>query len=402
MLLEMKNTLKYNDYAVPFTCLLFERDCMSSEDELFLTGIISLVDSRVPGKCKVVVRQSNNLLINKYRYPGFNLTKPNSEDLIMHAKMQGKTYKPTKPGKGSQASKQWDSMKTVQIKKILVPTDFSETGMLALEHATYMASLFKAQLYLLHVVETFEYVYSVYEPEVMIRDTDEINESADKKVKKLAEKIGSENSIQVKPLVLSGRPSSGIVDAVKEHKIDLVIMGTHGASGFEEYFIGSNAHKVVNISPCPVITVQTRAKKVGFRNIVVPIDNSLHSRQKVNNVCALAAKYGSKVHILGLLNSDEEIDMKKINIKLDSVEAVIKKLGVPYVRKLKKGKNLAIEAMEYSDKVKADLIVIMTDHESNLTGMFLGGFSKQIINHSKVPVMSIKPNEHYETYQEIW
>ncbi len=182
----------------------------------------------------------------------------------------------------------------------------------------------------------------------------------------------------------------------------MIVMGTHGLNGIEEYFIGSNAHKVVNTANCPVITVQTNAKKMGFRNIVVPIDSSLHSRQKVNYVSLLASKYASKVHILGLLNSDDETEEKKINIKLDSVENVIKKLGVPYVRKLRKGINVATETMEYSDKVKADLIVVMADHESSLNGMIPGSLSKQIVNHSKVPVLSIKPDEHYETYQEIW
>jgi nucleotide-binding universal stress UspA family protein len=51
--------------------------------------------------------------------------------------------------------------------------------------------------------------------------------------------------------------------------------------------------------------------------------------------------------------------------------------------------------MNYAKKIKADLITIMTDHESNLTGMFLGGFAKQIINHSRIPVMSIRPIEGY-------
>jgi nucleotide-binding universal stress UspA family protein len=57
------------------------------------------------------------------------------------------------------------------------------------------------------------------------------------------------------------------------------------------------------------------------------------------------------------------------------------------------GTNIAVEAMNYSDKIGADLIVIMTDHESHLTGIFLGMFAKQIVNHSKIPVMSIKPVE---------
>jgi nucleotide-binding universal stress UspA family protein len=98
-----------------------------------------------------------------------------------------------------------------------------------------------------------------------------------------------------------------------------------------------------------------------------------------------------------LINTTEEMDEKKFNIKLDSVEKVIKSANIEYSLEIVKGKNIAVESMNYSKKIKADLIVIMTDHESNITGMFLGGFSKQIINHSTIPVMSIRPiEEHYE------
>jgi nucleotide-binding universal stress UspA family protein len=285
-------------------------------------------------------------------------------------------------------------MEAQKIDKILMPVDFSETGLLALEHATFMARLFNAELYLLYVVEIIEFPFNLNSPVLITaHDYDQIEEAAVEKLNNLAQKITSETSLRVTKLVTRGRVITGISEMAKEHKIDIIVMGTHGAKGFDEYFIGSNAHKAVTIAPCPVITIQQHAKKVGFKRIVMPIDNSLHSRQKVNTVVEIAGKYGAEVHILGLLNSNEVIDENKFNIKLDSVEKVIKENNLTYVRKLVKGENLAIAAMDYSKEINGDLIVIMTDHESNLTGMFLGAFSKQIINHSKIPVMSIKPLE---------
>lgn len=280
---------------------------------------------------------------------------------------------------------------TTDIKRILVPTDFSETGMLALDHAVFMARLLKAHLYLLHVIEALEYTYSIYEPEVAVSDTEGVHDIIQEKLERLADHISKTNGINVSTVVGSGRPASGIADAVADNNIDMIIMGTHGAKGFEEYFIGSNAHKVVTMAPCPVITVQQHATKMGFSNIVMPIDNSLYSRQKVDYVIKLARLYDSKVHILGLLNSDEEIDEKKFNIKLDSVENVLKKTDLRYMRKVVKGKNVAEEAIRYSEKEKADLLVIMTDHESTLKGAFLGSLAKQIVNHSRIPVLSIRP-----------
>jgi nucleotide-binding universal stress UspA family protein len=282
-------------------------------------------------------------------------------------------------------------MKTPEIKRILIPTDFSETGLLAMEHAVFMARLLKAHLFLLYVVEAFEYSYSIYEPEVLIQDNEEVHDIAKEKIERLAVGISKENGINVTALVGSGRPASGIADAVKESHIDLVIMGTHGAKGFEEYFIGSNAHKVVNMGICPVITIQQSAKKKGFTNIVMPIDDSLYSRQKTSHVIRIASIFDAKVHILGLWEGEQEIEEKKFNIKLDSVENALKKADIRYDRKTIKSSHIADEAMKYSEEVGADLIVIMTDHESALKGNFLSGQAKQIVNHSRIPVMSIKP-----------
>jgi nucleotide-binding universal stress UspA family protein len=125
----------------------------------------------------------------------------------------------------------------------------------------------------------------------------------------------------------------------------------------------------------------------------MPIDHALHSRQKVNNVVEIATKYNSKVHILGLVEGDEASDERKLEIKLESAEHVMKNANIQYIKSMVKGHNLAVEAMKYSEQVGADLIVIMTDHESHLTGMFLGTVAKQIVNHSKIPVLSIRPIE---------
>lgn len=283
-------------------------------------------------------------------------------------------------------------MKAFQIKKILIPTDFSKTGLLAIEHAAFMARLYKADLYLLHTVEIRE-TYSIYNPYSSITDLKEIEIIALKHLQELAEKLKKEFGLKAKILCSSGRMFAEVITAVKENDIDLVVMGTHGASGLSELFIGSNAHKTVTVCPCPVITVQTNAKRVGFTNIVLPIDNSFPSRQKVYPAITLAKKYAAKIHILGLLDKSRDTDPQKFQIKLDSVEKEIKKAGLAYECKIVKGDNLAIATMKYSKKIKADLVVVLTDHESNLSGMFLGAFAKQIVNHSRIPVMSIKPLE---------
>lgn len=281
---------------------------------------------------------------------------------------------------------------TSMIKNILIPTDFSETATLAKAHGARMAQLFNAKIFLLHSVETTLYTAGVGEP-VLMPDMENIYKEATDQLKKAAEDIKTEYSVEVSTVIASGRPTAAIANAVKENAIDIIIMGTHGANGFEELFMGSNAHKVVTIATCPVITIRLTTKTIGFANIILPMGSYLHSRQKVNNAIELAKVYGSTIHVLGLLETNDREDDNKFSIKIESVEHALKYANINYTKKVLRANNPAVEAMKFSEEINADLILIMTEHESDLTGMFLGASAKQIVNHSKIPVMSIRPEE---------
>jgi nucleotide-binding universal stress UspA family protein len=280
----------------------------------------------------------------------------------------------------------------LNLKKILVPIDFSETGMLALEHASFMARLAKADLLLLHVLPVQEYHFEIPEPVMRIENHDEVNQIVEQKLAETIQRVHDNYGCNAKSLSARGKVAQEIMEVAKDEKVDLIVMGTHGASGFEEFFLGSNAHKVVTVAPCPVITVQTHSKKLGFSNIVLPIDRTLHSREKVETAISLANLFAAKIHIVGLLEELDSHEEDKLNIVLDQVQNAIAKHELPYSRKIVKGTNLANAALKYAASVGADLIVIMTEHESELNGIFLGARAKQIVNHSKVPVMSVKPS----------
>jgi nucleotide-binding universal stress UspA family protein len=282
----------------------------------------------------------------------------------------------------------------MSIKRILIPTDFSETAELAVAHGAYMAQLFGAKIFLFHSVASMAYSLLPQESGLFIDSELAYEAMEQERLSRVTKEIEKKYNVQLSTINVNGRPAHGIADAVKENEIDMVIMGTHGTSGFEELFIGSNTYKVVNLVACPVISIQKFVKKVGFSNIIMPINEELHSRQKTNNVIELASAYKSTVHILGLLEADDElVDEQKFKIKLDSVEDKLVHEKIPYTKKLVRGHNLAIEALNYSEEVGGDLIVTMTGHEGNLTGSFLGAFAEQIVNHSKIPVMSIRPEE---------
>ncbi|HTB31214.1 MAG TPA: universal stress protein [Bacteroidia bacterium] len=278
------------------------------------------------------------------------------------------------------------------VHRILIPVDFSPAGDSALKYGTYLSDVFRADVLLLHILEGV----NSYPPDWFENGNRNIDKASlqaivAEKLSTLAESINKQYGVYVEKVLTTGKPSSKIAETVEEKNMDLIVMGTHGVSGFEEVFMGSTAHKVVNLSPCPVITIPEGFKLNGFKTIILPVDDTMHSRQKVSNVLPIAAKCNSEVHVLGLIQSKDKADLAKFNIKLSTVEEAVKKAGLKCIRKVAQASNIAMETMKYAEEVNAEMLAIMTDHESNMTGMFMGAFARQIVNHSKVPVLSIKP-----------
>jgi nucleotide-binding universal stress UspA family protein len=282
-------------------------------------------------------------------------------------------------------------MKKFEIKKIAAPIDFSETSMLAIEHAGHMANLFKAEVVLIHVQEKNWHNFTIIEPEATFEVPPGITDKIHAKLDELAQGIGRDYGVKASAIVTSGNVYNEILAIAAEAEADLVVMGTHGVSGFEEFFVGSNTYRVVTRSKIPVLSVQAHAKNIGFKEILLPIDDSDHSRQKVNHVLQVAKHNNSRVHIAGLYDGDS--DEGKLRVKLEQVSRFLTNGGVNCVTEVLRGNNQAVLTIEHAKKINADLIVIMTDQEENLSGRFIGPYAQQVVNHSRIPVLSIHPIE---------
>ncbi len=146
-------------------------------------------------------------------------------------------------------------------KKIVCPIDFSEFTEDTVNYGVAIAKKFEAELHLLHVIPNLNY-FTPYESFLTPENLVAIEKNIEKEIEGDFQKVMKKIDVPVKKVIKTGVTFVEIIDYVKAENIDLVVMGTHGRSGFEHILLGSVAEKVVRRSPCPVLTVRPKGKAV--------------------------------------------------------------------------------------------------------------------------------------------
>lgn len=275
---------------------------------------------------------------------------------------------------------------------ILVPIDFSEVANNALGHAVKIAELYNNEITLLHIIDD-GFLGGLFTSE---SKDNLIKEAVNIKLDRIIDDIHKTKSIKVNKIIKEGSIAKTIADVAEEGNFDSVIMGSNGASGIEQ-IIGSNASKVIKYSTVPVVVVKEKPIAGGYKKIVLPIDLTLESRQKVSWAIHIAKKFNSVIHVI-FENEDDEFTRKRIFAYVNNVQTVLEKNNVTYeVRKLDEEKypdNFAKETLHYAEEIDADLIIIMTQQEVGFTELVVGSYAQQIVNQSeKIPIMCINPTE---------
>lgn len=283
----------------------------------------------------------------------------------------------------------------INASKIVIPVDFSKTSIKAIKHAAFIAKVNKGELILLNVQKKNDLI-DVILPAFKLKDTSIVTDFLRVKLEKLAVEIRKEFGIKVTSLVSLGHVTSEIVAVADENKAGLIVMGTHGGDSQSSLLLGSNAYRVLAKANCPVITVRDNTPKIGYGNIVLPIDSSSHTRQKVVPTLKFAEKFASKIHILGILAPGEENEKHKLEVIIGQIEKLAAKSKLVTDSSIVKTEDSSAKILKYAAKNKADLISIMSDQKGGVASI-LGQFAHHIINDSKIPVLTFKPEEHNDT-----
>ena len=286
-------------------------------------------------------------------------------------------------------------MITLNTKKILIPIDFSKTSMRAIKHGAFMAKRTKGELILLHVQKKSDLI-DIIMPAVNIKNVSVITEFLEDKLEKLAADTRKEYGVKVTTLVSMGNITSEIVDIAEENSVGMIVMGTQGSDSTSDLFLGSNAYRLLTKSNIPVMTVRTDAPKLGYSNILLPVDTSAHSRQKVVTALQVANKFASHVHVLGLLGKNEDYHEYKLKVILPQIQKMAKLKKLTCTTEIEKQDDRVAKTLAYAKKINADLIICMRDETTELSKWILGSYAHRLLNESKIPVLCIPPEEHPE------
>lgn len=289
------------------------------------------------------------------------------------------------------------------ITNILVPTDYSKCSMYAAKVAAQLAKKMNATLHFIHIIEVPVVTYDVgmvnFEslPQAMF-----MKEVADKNMTKL---LGEDflQGIPVKWKIEYDAIYKRINQYVKKNAIDLIVMGSNGASGFNELVIGSNAEKVTRYSNCPVLTIKKEHENFNVKDIVLASNFYGESNIMFKGFKEFMGLFDATLHLLKIntpLNFETTPQSKKI--MNDFVE---KHHLTSYTTNVYNYEDEEEGIRSFCEEIDADLIVIGTHGRTGISHLWNGSIAEDLLNHAKRPVLSVKinlpENEHDVLFPEV-
>lgn len=297
------------------------------------------------------------------------------------------------------------SKKSIRFKSIVVPIDFSDTSLKALDYAITLANQFGSQLCLVHVLDfptvfnTAQLPYAGWDQETKAQASERLATLIEEKVDAL---------IPVTSKVILGRAFKSICDTARAQKADLIVIGTHGFTGLKRLLLGSTAERVVRHAPCSVLTIHSQhakdAKITGKRRkILVPTDFSAPAEEALQSAVEFALQFQMKLQLLyvvpvhystgeydavdfAMLAVEQKRSGQKHLAKI-SQSLLAKKIAV--TTKIRTGRP-AMEIVEAAEEFDPDLIVISTHGVTGWRRAVLGSTTEEVVRHATCPVLIVR------------
>ncbi len=275
--------------------------------------------------------------------------------------------------------------------KILIPFDFGEQSLIAIDQSYNVAKMANAEINILHVIVENNSIWGLFSK----KEQDDLEEKLKIKLAGFAKLIEEKSGCKVTPIVEKGKLVDTILDTAEKLKVKFLIIGSAGVPDSKFKIIGSNSLRIIRDCKCPVITIKGKHHREGCLNIVLPLDLTKETREKVAWAVYFAKYFGSKVHAVTMNTSTDSYIMNRLKKQLEQVSEYIQSQNIEcsqnFLNTSSGNTNMCNSLLEFSHKVEADLIIIMTQQETEVIKYFVGSLAKEIIHSSDFPVMSIVP-----------
>ena len=278
------------------------------------------------------------------------------------------------------------------INKIVVPLDFHEQSMIALEQTRGIAKFMNAEIIILYIIEQSDIIPSIFRKSEQEKV---VHEELKKRLDDLAVSTSEKFKLTVSVRIEKGKVYEQILKVSSEVKARFIIMGKNDAEEGYKRLIGANTSHVIANSDCPVITIKGKDHNLGVKNIVLPLDLTKKTREKVFNAVSFGLHFNSAIWMVSVLTGGISVKQSRIYAKMKRAKSMIEENGVPCNIKLFKKTDIPDYELitQYALDIEADLIMIMTHQESDFRDHYIGKFAHEIINRSEIPVMTMIPSD---------
>jgi nucleotide-binding universal stress UspA family protein len=271
--------------------------------------------------------------------------------------------------------------------KILVPTDFSEQARNALKVAAMMAKKHDAEIYLLHMIEIPMQQIDPISANSVVPEALFFMKLAHKKFEDLLASDFLEG-LTVYETVKADITFNEIKDACKEYEIDFIVMGSHGATGLKEMFVGSNAEKVVRTSEVPVLVIKNEHTTFDVSDFVFASDFKNDNKETYKQAVKFAISVGAKIHLLMVNTANNFMTTSDANARIN--DFISGQTFKNYTVTIQNDTSIEQGVLNFSRDIDADLIGISTHGRQGIAHFFNGSISEDLVNHANRPVITFK------------
>jgi nucleotide-binding universal stress UspA family protein len=268
----------------------------------------------------------------------------------------------------------------------IVPIDFSVDSLKGLEWALLFSRKLPINIQMVYVL--------THGSNLQPSELEEEHKIAMNQFEKLMEEHSSQlgKDSKLKYIIKKGKVYREVVNQVNSFEKGVLSTSTHGASGFEELFIGSNALKIMAATEQPVFTIRQGPVPTDIKKIVIPIKLDQDTRQKTPMAGDIAELFGAELHVVTITSNKNKRDLERLETYGNQVVNFFKARNLKTVSKTLIGDSMPNLTCNYAEAVDADMIAIMSGDIDKLN-IFLGSYAQQMVNKANIPLLSITPTE---------